>query len=198
MEIKQFLEELSSGSPTPGGGSASALAGALAASLIAMVARLSDRGEKPVRREMREIEKKAVRFREQLHRAMGEDIEAFDEVMAAFRLPKETETQRLVRRKKIEKAYRGATRPPQKVCEASLALLELTKILLRKGNPNAFSDAGVAVFLSCAATEGGLLNIQINLASISDRVFTKGKQKAVADLRRRLAKRMAEIRKEFF
>ena len=173
MQIEQFLEALASDRPTPGGGSASALAGALSASLIAMVAGLSCRGRGVQTREMREIRKKALAIRERLTRAIDEDAGSYEAVLKAFRLPREGERERLYRSRRIQRAYQGATVTPQKVCELSLRLLELSKVLLVRGNRNAFSDTGVAIHLANAALEGGLLNIRINLASIKDVPFRK-------------------------
>ena len=173
MEMKKFLEELSSDHPTPGGGSASALAGATSASLVAMVAGLSSRKGQGGRKRMEEIREKALVVQKRLFRAIDEDSKSFDAVMKAFRLPRNSEGERLRRSKEIQKAYQKATLPPQLVCQGSLQLLEYSKTLILKGNPNAISDAGVAAFLADAALAGGLLNIGINLAALTDKTFTK-------------------------
>ena len=191
MEIQQFLENLSSDTPTPGGGCASALAGALSASLILMVAGLSSKKGQPENREMREIKKRALLIRQKLYSAIEEDAQSFDAVMKAFRLSKEKEKERLHRSRRIQKAYQQATITPQKVCELSIQLLEFSKFLLKKGNQNAFSDTGVAAYLANAALEGGMLNIRINLGSIKDELFKKGKAKLI---RRLLQKRDRLIR----
>ena len=177
MEFERFLEELSSGRPTPGGGSASALAGAVSASLVAMVAGLSLRKNQSGHKEMEEIKKKALAIQKRLFRAVEEDSKSFEAVMKAFRLPRNSERERQRRSREIQKAYQKATLTPQLVCQHSLQLLEYSKILIIKGNPNAISDAGVAAFLADAAIGGGLLNIEINLAALTDKTFvfkTKG------------------------
>ncbi len=169
MEMKRFLDSLASSHPTPGGGSASALAGALSASLVAMVAGLSlKRGEG-----MKDRMKKALKIQKRLYRAIEEDAKSYEAVLKAFRLPRETDRQRLRRSKEIQKAYQKATVTPQLVCEQSLCLLEYSKYLIQEGNPNARSDAGVAAFLADASMAGGLLNIGVNLASIDDKAFVK-------------------------
>ena len=173
MEMKKFLEQLSSDRPTPGGGSASALAGATSASLVAMVAGLSSRRSQAGRREMEEMKKKALAVQKRLFRAIDEDSKSFDAVMKAFRLPRNSERERLRRSKEIQKAYQRATLTPQLVCQHSLQLLGYSKTLIVKGNPNAISDAGVAAFLADAAMAGGLLNIGINLAAVTDKTFAK-------------------------
>ena len=100
---------------------------------------------------------------------MDEDAKSFDAVLEAFRLPRDSEKERLRRAREIQHAYRKATLPPQLVCEQSLRLLEYSRTLIRKGNPNAISDAGVAAFLADAAFTGGLLNININLVALTEK-----------------------------
>ena len=173
MEMKKFLEQLSSDRPTPGGGSASALAGATSASLVAMVAGLSSGRSQAGRQEMEEMKKKALAVQKRLFRAIDEDSKSFDAVMKAFRLPRNSERERVRRSKEIQKAYQRATLTPQLVCQHSLQLLGYSKTLIVKGNPNAISDAGVAAFLADAAMAGGLLNIGINLAAVTDKTFAK-------------------------
>ncbi len=173
MEMKKFLEQLSSDRPTPGGGSASALAGATSASLVAMVAGLSLGKSGVGRKEMKEMKKKARALQKRLFRAIDEDSKSFDAVMKAFRLPRNSERDRLRRSKEIRKAYQKATLTPRLVCQHSLELMGYSKILILKGNPNAISDVGVAAFLADAALAGGLLNIGINLAAVTDKTFAK-------------------------
>jgi formiminotetrahydrofolate cyclodeaminase len=173
MDIKQFLEKLASNSPTPGGGSASAFAGALSASLIAMVAGLSSKKDKRKQKEMEEMKKKAVTIQKRLFRAIDEDAKSFEAVIKAFRLPRTTEKERFHRVKEIQIAYQRATATPQLVCQHSVQLLEYSKFLIQEGNPNAVSDAGVAAFLADAALAGGLLNIGINLVPITEKAFLK-------------------------
>jgi formiminotetrahydrofolate cyclodeaminase len=173
MELSRFLEKISSESPTPGGGSASALAGALSASLVAMVAGLTSKKDKSKKKAMEGIKKKAVSIQRRLVRAIDEDSESYEAVLKAFRLPRNSEKERRDRAKEIQKAYQGATRTPQLVCQQSLQLLEYSRTLILKGNPNAVSDAGVAAFLADAACAGGVLNIKINLAGVTEKKFAE-------------------------
>lgn len=173
MELNRFLEKMSSDTPTPGGGSASALAGALSASLVAMVAGLSMKKDKTKRKEMEGIREKGLSIQKRLLQATDEDSKSFDAVIKAFRLPRNSEKERLHRVKEIQKAYQRATLIPQVVCQRSLQLLEYSKTLIIKGNPNAISDAGVAACLADAACAGGLLNIKINLAAVTEKKFVK-------------------------
>lgn len=173
MEIKRFLEKLSSDTPTPGGGSASALAGALSASLVAMVAGLSSRKNKAKMKEMEGIRRKGLCIQERLVRAMDEDSKSFEAVLKAFLLPRISEKERLRRAREIQKAYGKATLTPRLVCQQSLQLLEYSRTLILKGNPNAMSDAGVAAFLADAAFTGGLLNVNVNLAALIEKNYVK-------------------------
>jgi methenyltetrahydrofolate cyclohydrolase len=173
MEVKRFLEKLSSDTPTPGGGSASALAGALSASLVIMVAGLSSRKDKTKKKGMEGIRKKGLSIQKRLFRAIDEDSKSFDAVIKAFRLPRNSEKERLRRVREIQKAYQKATLTPHLVCQQSLQLLEYSKTLILKGNPNAISDAGVAAFLADAALAGGVLNININLVAVTEKNFAK-------------------------
>jgi formiminotetrahydrofolate cyclodeaminase len=173
MELKRFLEKVAADAPTPGGGSASALAGALSGSLVAMVAGLSSKKGKTKKKGMEEIRRKALMIQKRLLHAIDEDSKSFDVVIQAFRLPRNSEKERLYRVKEIQKAYKNATLTPQLVCERSIQLLEYSKTLILKGNPNAISDAGVAAFLADAALAGGLLNIGINLVAVTERNFPR-------------------------
>ena len=173
MELKRFLEKVAADTPTPGGGSVSALAGALSGSLVAMVAGLSSKKGKTKKKGMGEIRRKALMIQKRLLQAIDEDSKSFDAVIQAFRLPRNSEKERLHRVKEIQKAYKNATQTPQLVCERSIQLLEYSKTLILKGNPNAISDSGVAAFLADAALAGGLLNIGINLVAVTERNFAK-------------------------
>jgi formiminotetrahydrofolate cyclodeaminase len=173
MELKRFLDKVAADAPTPGGGSASALAGALSGSLVAMVAGLSSKKGKTKNKGMEEIRRKALIIQKRLLQAINEDARSFDAVIQAFRLPRNSEKERLRRVREIQKAYKNATLTPQLVCERSIQLLEYSKTLILMGNPNAISDAGVGAFLADAALAGGLLNIGINLVAVTERNFAK-------------------------
>ncbi len=173
MSLTQFGEVLASGQPTPGGGCASALAGALAAGLTAMVARTTAASKKFADRaqRMNEIVVEADRLRGEFLTLVDEDARTFDQVMAAFRMPKEAAEQQAARSEAIQQAYRAAVEPPGNVCDRSLRVLELALEVAEQGNPSAASDAGVGGLLAATALEGGALNVQINLGSIKDEAF---------------------------
>jgi len=196
MDINRFLEKLGSAAPTPGGGSASALAGALSASLILMTVGLSLKKGGLKEKEIREIKKDVLAIRKRLFRAIEEDAKSYETVLRAFRLPKNTEKQRLIRTKAIQKAYQKATVTPQLVCQQSMRLLGYSHILIQKGNPNAVSDAGVAAFLADAAIKGGSINICINLSPIRDKSFRKKIGLLVRTLEKRRNLLMVRVEKE--
>jgi formiminotetrahydrofolate cyclodeaminase len=196
MEIKRFLEKLSSAAPTPGGGSASALAGALSASLILMAAGLSFKKGKLKEREIRRIKKAVSGIQERLFRAIEEDAKSYEAVLKAFHLPKSTEKERHARSKAVRQAYRKATITPQLVCQKSIELLEYSDSLILRGNPNALSDAGVAAYLADTAVKGGLLNIGINLDPVRDELFRKKVLLLVKRIEKRRSRMMMKIQKE--
>ena len=195
MELRRFLEKLSSSTPTPGGGSAAALAGTLSASLILMTAGLSLKKGKMKRRELREMKKEVSGIQKRLFRAIEEDAKSYEAVLKAFRLPKSTEKERLLRSKAIQKAYQKATVTPQLVCQQSIKLLDYSNTLILKGNANALSDIGVAAFLADTAVKGGLLNIGINLGSIRDKSFRKKMHSLAGKLEKKRNHLMANIKK---
>ena len=131
-------------------------------------------------------------IQKRLFRAIDEDSKSFDAVIKAFRLPRNSERERLHRARQIQKAFQRATVTPRLVCEKAVQLLELSGTLLLKGNPSAFSDTAVAAHLSNAALEGGMINIRINLGSIRDRSFRKKGEALI----RRFSKRRDPLLRE--
>lgn len=189
--LREFANELSMDSPTPGGGSTAALCGALSASLSSMVANLTvgKKSYESVDQEMRESAIKAQVYKDELLRAVDEDTRAFDRVMDAFRLPRATDEQAREKEAAVETASKDATLVPLAVLEKCVPLLELAGVVAAKGNRNSLSDAGVAGLLAGAAAEGAYYNARINLANIRDDVFKE-------DIRQRadaLLKRVAEL-----
>ncbi len=184
MAVWEFANELSMESPTPGGGSTAALAGALAASLVSMVANLTY-GNKKYRENWEAVKPLAVRAQElkdALLRAVDRDTEAFNAVMDAFRLPKKTEEDKKTRDQAIQEATKGATTVPLEVMELAFEALELAKVAAEKGNVNSVSDAGVGALLALAAVEGGYLNVKINLSGIQDESFQSETEKKAEEI----------------
>lgn len=166
-----FLDALASKAPTPGGGAAAALAGAMSAALSAMVGRLTAgrRRFADVRDEVRELIVEAEQLRHALIDRMDEDVEAFDAVMAAYRLPRGTEKEQAERRAATQKAMIRAAEVPLATARDTLAAMEIALTMARKGNPNAVSDAASATWLGMAAIQSAALNVRINAASVEDK-----------------------------
>jgi len=172
--VQQFLDETASHSPAPGGGSVSALAAALGAALTSMVCRLTTGKKKytGVQREMEEVLKKSEDCRLRFSAMINEDTEAFNKVMAAFALPKDSDDQKSKRDTAIQEATKAATLVPLKLMELCEEALPLAKIVAERGNVNSISDAGVAALILKAGCEGAYLNVRINLASLTDKTFS--------------------------
>jgi len=173
MAIGTFLDRLASADPTPGGGTASALAGAMAAALAAMVARLST-GKGGGDAAFARVIETADRVRGALLTLAAEDAQAFDAVMQAMRLPRATEEQKRARQAAVQATLPRAAEVPLRVMEETLRVLRLLPDLARTGNPNAVSDVAVSALLGEAAVHGALHNVQINAAAIRDHTLAAG------------------------
>ena len=168
--VENFSMELASDSPAPGGGSVSALAGSLSAALVAMVGNLTV-GKEKFRQYEPEVQKAledAEGLREKLLELVDEDTEAFNKVMVAFKLPKETEMERQKRSSAIQQAFIGAAQLPLQVVNNCLRIMQTSEVIIDWGNPNAVSDAGVSVLMAAAGARGAAMNVRINLGSIKD------------------------------
>ena len=173
LPLSDFLNETASGSPAPGGGSVSALAASLGAALASMVCRLTIGKKKyaDVQSEMENILMQSEALRSQFIALIDEDTSAFNNVMAAYGLPKETDEQKASRLTEIQAAMKSATFVPLNLMGLCIESLKLVKILVDKGNQNSISDAGVAALMLQAGCEGAALNVNINLASLIDTDF---------------------------
>jgi len=173
LSVQQFLSELAKGSATPGGGTAAGLAGAQGAALLAMVCNLTIGRKKyaDVEEEMQEALDKAERLRLRLMELMEEDTRAFDGVMAAYRLPKDTPEQKAARSAAIQAGLKEATRTPMETLTACVDVLELAPLVVKNGNPNVISDGGAGVLSAHAGMMTAALNVRINLNAIKDEAF---------------------------
>jgi glutamate formiminotransferase/formiminotetrahydrofolate cyclodeaminase len=171
----EFFNDVASSSPAPGGGSVAAAAGALAAALTSMVSRLTVSKKKyaSVRDEIAAILARSEVVRKDLMDLIIKDKEAFDRVMAAFKLPKDTEAEVKTRAVQIEDANKGAALVPLKVAEKSLEVLSLVTVVAEKGNVNSISDAGVGALMAKSAMDGAILNVRINISGLQDKNFVK-------------------------
>ena len=153
LTIKEFINKVLSNDPVPGGGSVSALNGALATSLAAMVANLT--------------------IGRQLITDVDRDSEAYDRVFSAFKLPKETDEEKAIRSEAIQKETKYAAQVPMEVARTVHSILPMIDVVARKGNSNAVTDACVSMMCARTAILGALLNVRINLTSIKDEKFVK-------------------------
>lgn len=181
MTINEFAQIVASDSPVPGGGSIAALCGALSAALTEMVANLTVCKKKyeASKDEMAEIINKASLLREKLLNYIEEDSLAYNKVMEAYKLPKETEEEKTFRLLKIEEGLKIAASVPLKVAETSFEILPLAEAVVIKGNQNSVTDALVGAMMARTGVLSAVLNIRINLDSIKDEKFVKSlKEKA--------------------
>ena len=170
LTITEFLEELASAQPVPGGGSVAALAGALAAALTTMVARLTLGKQKFQDRwaVMDPVAKRAQEAMPVFQSLLQQDTEAYQAVVESFRLPKETEEEKKRRTDAIQKAFHEAARVPLETLRTLDRLMEDAVAAVHSGNPNAASDAGAAMQLIRAGAAIAAYNVWINLQSLKD------------------------------
>jgi glutamate formiminotransferase/formiminotetrahydrofolate cyclodeaminase len=196
LNLREFANELSTASPTPGGGSVAAFAAALSGSLTAMVANLTvgKKGYEEAEDEMKNIAARAQQLKDEMLKAVDEDSRAFNRVMDASRMPKATEEQAKEREAAVELTLHGAALVPFGVLEKCVELLETAKAVAERGNKNSLSDAGVAGLLAEAAAEGAYYNVKINLLNIKDAAFKEEIGGRASALREEIASAGAELR----
>ena len=173
MTVDQFSEVLASDSPTPGGGSVAALSGALGAALVAMVGRLTS-GKKGYEEHTMTADsaiQAGDRLRQSLLRRVDLDTEAFNSVMTAFKMPKDTEEAKAARAAAIQQGYKEALESPLGIARECIEVLQAAKALVGRSNTNALSDLGVAGEQAHAGLLGALMNVRINLLSLKDTAF---------------------------
>ncbi|MBS3812829.1 cyclodeaminase/cyclohydrolase family protein [Candidatus Bipolaricaulota bacterium] len=182
--MEDFLSDLASDKPAPGGGSAAAVAGALSAALSAMVANLTvgKSGYEDVSDDYESLLSEANDLREKFLEAIAEDMEAYNRVMDAYRAPRDTQEDKESRRVQLQKALKGATKPPLKMAELAKEVLDLSRECAKTGNSHAVTDAGASAILAEAATRTALLNVDINLGSITDDEFVSKTEKRRKEL----------------
>jgi formiminotetrahydrofolate cyclodeaminase len=192
--VHELLARFASPAPTPGGGSASALAGALGVSLLIMVARLpkTRSGNDPDRAALAEAEAALVDLQRRLSEAVDNDAASYDRVVVAYRLPKGSEVERLSRSAAIADALRASTDIPLQVMRWSVLALAQAILVAAHGNPSASSDVGTAVALLNAACEGARLNVEINLRQIAKAGYVNEARETVERLSREAAAAVAE------
>jgi len=171
--LSEFIDDVAANTPAPGGGSVSALAGALGAALTAMVCQLTIGKKKyvDVQDDMIRILGQVDEIRAELTSLIDQDNEAFNGVMEAFRMPKDTEAQKEQRSAAIQEATKQATLVPLEVMRFCEKAITLSKAVAEKGNVNSISDTGVAGLMLRAACRGAAMNVAINLATLQEKGF---------------------------
>jgi len=175
LKISDFVNEVSINTPAPGGGSVSALAGSLAGSLISMVSNLTFGKKGYVDNDViiQEIGMEAQKLKKDLLLKVDEDTQAFKGIINAFRMPKKTIKDQDSRNHKIESATKYAIEVPLSIMKLSYKILLLSKKIIRLGNQNSLSDAGVSAELSVASINGAYMNVLINLKDINDKKYAQ-------------------------
>ncbi len=184
LTTTDFVEALAAGAPAPGGGSAAALAGAMAAGLCAMTARLTlgKAGYRDAWEAMEAVAAAADRLAQEFLRLMEADTEAYNGVVAAFRLPKGDEGQKAARARAVQEATRSATEVPLATLRAAAAVAPLAAAAITRGNRNCLSDAGSAVHLLRTAAMAAAYNVRVNLLSLQDGEYVAACRNEVARL----------------
>ena len=182
--IATFLDGLASAAPTPGGGGAAAISGAMGAALVSMVCNLTIGKKKyvEVEAELKDMLSQSEALRAQLTGMIAEDVAAFDAVMGAYGLPKATDEEKAARAEKIQAALKVATDVPLACCRACRAEIDLAKVVADKGNLNVISDAGVAVLSAHAGLRSAALNVYVNAKGLDDRDFADARLKELEGL----------------
>lgn len=180
MTIDEFADMVASNEPVPGGGSVAAVCGTLSAALSEMVANLTIGKKKYAEHEseMNEIKERAFILRRKLIDYIEKDSQAYNKVMEAYKLPKETDEEKAVRKEAIEEGSKLAATIPLEVAFTSFEIMPLAEAIVLRGNTNAITDALVAAMLARTAVLSAVLNVKINLSSINDEEFvSKYKEK---------------------
>ena len=182
--IEPFLDALASNAATPGGGSAAAILGAMGAALVSMVCNLTIGKKKyvEVEGEMKDVLAKAEDLRHRLTGMIQDDVRAFDTVMGAYGMPKETDAEKTSRGEAIQDALKLATDVPIACCRVAREVIDLALVVSEKGNLNVISDAGVGLLTANAALRSAALNVFINAKMISDKSFVDAKLKELDGL----------------
>ena len=179
--IEQFLEELASKAPTPGGGSAAAIMGSMGAALVSMVCNLTlgKKNYAAVEEEINAVLLRSEALRLELTDMIRADVEVFGLVMQAYGMPKATEADQQVRSLAIQAALQAATDVPLACAQASAEVIALSRVVAEKGNKNVVSDAGVAVLAGYAALKSAALNVYVNVGAIKDPAFAQDRREQI-------------------
>ena len=179
QSISAFLDELASNSPTPGGGGAAAIMAAIGAALASMVCNLT-LGKKSYEKgdvELQDALKKANALSCQLSDMSQADADAFNGVMSAYGMAKESDEEKSARSEAIQAALKEATDVPLACAKLAREVMNISKLVAEKGNKNAITESGISVLVAYAALRSSSLNVYINIGVIKDEAFTSDRQK---------------------
>jgi len=195
QNIKMFLDELASSSPAPGGGSVAALSGALGAALSSMVCNLTrgKQGYETVQDDITDALQISEELRQNLTDLIDKDNDAFNEVMKALKLPKDTEQQKAQRKNVLQTALKQAAEIPLETARKCLQILDVARIVAEKGNKNSITDAGVSALLAQTGVQAAMLNVRINLSSIKDEDYVQQVTTELQELLQETMQKSAEI-----
>ncbi len=195
LSVTDFVEKTASDAPVPGGGSIAALAGGIAAGLTEMVANLTIGKKKyeDVQEEMKTISEEVVAYKVKLVELVDKDASSFDDVMKAFKMPKETDEEKAARTAAIQKGMKYAASVPLDTAKTAAGILDWIEAVVVRGNSNAVTDGAVAAMMCRTAVLGALYNVKINLGSIKDEAFVAEVTKEVEELEARAIAREKAI-----
>lgn len=193
--LQTYLDDAASGKPAPGGGSVSACVGALGAALVSMVCNLTIGKEKfaAVEDQVKDLVKQANDVRTRLEKLLQDDTVAYNGVIAAYRLPKETDEEKATRHKAVQDGLIVAADVPLNICRETVEVARLSKVAAEIGNPGAVTDAGIGAILAEAAAQGGALNVAINLGSIDDQAYVAAARAEMDTILKETADLRAEV-----
>ena len=184
FKINNFLNELSSSSPAPGGGSVAALSGAIGSALSEMVCNLTIGKNEYIKEQKLIIDnlKKSEKLRYKLTELIDSDTNAFNDVIKAFKMPKKTDDEIQKRKEAIQIGYKKAALIPFETAKTCYEILDIAYILAKKGNKNSITDAAVSAIMANAGVKSAILNVKINIGSIKDEKFVKNLEKKIIDI----------------
>jgi formiminotetrahydrofolate cyclodeaminase len=193
--LQVYLDDAAANKPAPGGGSVSACAGALGAALVSMVCNLTRGREKfaGVEAEMTTLGAASEAARGRLEQLLQEDTIAYNGVIAAYKMPKETAEEQAARSQAIQDGLIVAADVPLEICRVAVEVCRLSKVAAGLGNPQAVTDAGIGAILGEAAVVGAALNVGINLGSIKDQAYVAKAGAEIDEIRAEAAALRAEV-----
>lgn len=192
LRVSEFINEIDQKTATPGGGSVSSLVSSMGAALVRMVGHLTVDKKKfmaldpNIQFEFRDLLSEFTLIKEELTKLIDQDTDAFNLVMEAYKLPKESDEDKKVRNQKIEEGTLEAIRVPLKVATLSISALHHFDLLIEHCNPQTTSDLGVAILMLSSGGEGACMNVLINLGSLKDEIAKSQYEQTIKDYKMKL------------